>query len=219
MPAIRYAAFPVQVDANGPHDFGLRAGGSSCQLTELGWRAGNMLVWWDPRTFYQQRDSGYQHEATDIMAPRGARIVAARPGRVVQRWTYDGAQRPGKGFNAVAGHYVRIEADASHGGGTDQYSHMNAPAEVRLGERVSAGELLGYVGDSGSARGTCPHLHLGTRDPSGRAVDMEAQLRVLFEDGGWQSTSALAVTAVAIGLGVVGVAASVGAVVWWRRNR
>lgn len=219
MSAIRYTTFPVQVDPTAAHDYGTRAGGATCRINEAGWRAGNTLVWWDPHTFYQPRDSGFQHEAADLMAPRGARVVAARPGRVLERWTYNGQERPGKGFNAQAGHYVRIAADPEYGGGTDQYSHLNAPAEVRLGERVRAGELLGYVGDTGSARGTCPHLHLGTRDPDGVAVDMAPQLQVLFEAGGWQYSPTAPKLAVAVGLGVVGVAAFAGTYVWWKRNR
>lgn len=219
MPAPRYTTFPVQVDPERAHDFGTRAGGATCQLQSIGWRAGNQLVWWDPRTFYQDRDSGARHEAADIMAPHGARVVAARPGRVLETWTHAGEVRPGVGWNPQAGHYVRIAADPAYGGGTDQYSHLASPAKVRPGERIRAGELLGYVGDTGSAAGTCPHLHLGTRDASGTAVDMEAQLRVLFADGGWRSTPAVAETVIAVGLGVVGVATLAGAFVWWKRNR
>ena len=218
MSAPRYAVFPVQVDPDRALDFGLRAGGATCQLQSVGWRAGNQYVWWDPRTFYQDRDSGARHEAADLMAPHGARIVAARPGRVLETWVYNGETRPGAGWNPQAGHYVRIAADSSHGGGIDQYSHMAARPKVRPGERVRAGELLGYVGYTGSAAGTCPHLHLGTRDASGAAVDMEQQLRVLFEDGGWRATPVLPV-AVALGLGAVGVAASAGALMWWRRDK
>lgn len=218
MSAIRYSVFPVQVDPEKGYDFGTRAGGATCQLQSIGWRAGNALVWWDPRTFYQDRDSGARHEAADLMAPHGARVVAARPGRVLETWTYNGERRPGAGFNPQAGYYVRIAADAASGGGTDQYSHLAGPAKVRSGQRVRAGELLGYVGDTGSAAGTCPHLHLGTRDASGVAVDMEAQLRALFADGGWRSTPAVAAAVLALGLGAVGVAASAGAYVWWRKR-
>lgn len=215
---IRYTTFPVQVDPAAEHDFGTRAGGATCQLSAVGWRAGNALVWWDPRTFYQDRDSGARHEATDIMAPRGARVVAARAGRVLETWVHNGETRPGVGWNPQAGHYVRIAASAASGGGTDQYSHLAGPARVRPGERVHAGELLGYVGDTGSAAGTCPHLHLGTRDAAGVAVDMEPQLRVLFAEGGWRSTPALAPVVLAVSLGALGVAASAGAYLWWRRR-
>lgn len=216
--AITYSAFPVQVAADAVNT-SMRADGRPCAITETGWRAGNTIVWWDPHTFYQDRASGFRHEAADIMAPAGSRVVAARAGRVLETWTYNGEVRSGKGFNAQAGHYVRIQADAASGGGTDQYSHLLAPADVRPGERVEAGQTLGRVGESGSARGTCPHLHLGTRDASGRAVDMSDQLRVLFDRGGWRLQPTGVTIAVAIGLGVVGVAASTAAFMWWRKGR
>lgn len=46
-------------------------------------------------------------------------------------------------------------------GVTYYYAHMAKWASgLSNGQRVSKGQLLGYVGDSGNARGT-PHLHLG----------------------------------------------------------
>ncbi|MPZ34181.1 MAG: peptidoglycan DD-metalloendopeptidase family protein [Rhodospirillales bacterium] len=36
---------------------------------------------------------------------------------------------------------------------------MEAPSTVRSGQSVAAGVLLGYLGDTGRARGTPPHLH------------------------------------------------------------
>jgi peptidoglycan LD-endopeptidase LytH len=38
---------------------------------------------------------------------------------------------------------------------------------VRAGMRIGAGRVLGYVGDTGNARGTPPHLHYGVYDVGG----------------------------------------------------
>ena len=50
------------------------------------------------------------------------------------------------------------------------YAHLERHAVAR-GERVQAGDVLGYVGTSGNARGTPPHLHFGIYATGEGAVD------------------------------------------------
>lgn len=198
-------AFPVQVDPKKAYSFGTRASGVACQLQDLGWRAGNLLVWWDPGSFAQQRSSGAQHAALDVMAPLGARIVAPRAGRVLGpgEWLYGGSARDGAGWSENGGWYVRIEADE---GGTDYFSHMLERPNVRPGQRVRAGQVLGKVGQTGNASLTCPHLHYGVRDAAGRAVDPTSALEQLFAAGGWRQKSlagpVVLGAAVTLGLGL-----------------
>lgn len=47
------------------------------------------------------------------------------------------------------------------------YAHMQQFADIEVGEWVEAGEVIGYVGDSGNAKGTPPHLHYGIYTRSG----------------------------------------------------
>ena len=39
------------------------------------------------------------------------------------------------------------------------YAHMESPPMVQPGQSITAGQLLGYLGDTGRAVGTPPHLH------------------------------------------------------------
>ena len=60
--------------------------------------------------------------------------------------------------HSLGGRQVYVFGDD---GVTYYYAHMaNWASGLRTGQRVSKGQLIGYVGDSGNAAGT-PHLHLG----------------------------------------------------------
>ncbi|WP_082731822.1 MULTISPECIES: M23 family metallopeptidase [unclassified Sphingomonas] len=87
---------------------------------------------------------GYQrlHKGLDLAAPHGTPIRAADDGVVAMA-----------GWNGGYGKFVKL----SHGGGmATGYGHMSRIA-VSAGERVRAGEVIGYVGSTGLSTG--PHLH------------------------------------------------------------
>jgi peptidase M23-like protein len=117
--------------------------------------------------FFSPRDNG-QHNATDIFAPKGTKIIAAVAGTV----TYVPISQPSWGYmirieddEGFSYDYIHINNDTP---GTDDSSGgpMNAYApDIKVGNRVSRGQFLGYVGDSGNAENTPPHLHFEiTRD-------------------------------------------------------
>ncbi|MDB5918916.1 MAG: family metallopeptidase, partial [Massilia sp.] len=54
--------------------------------------------------------------------------------------------------------------------------HLERYADVEAGMRIEAGRVLGYVGNTGNARGTPPHLHYGVYDDGG-AINPYALLR------------------------------------------
>ena len=93
------------------------------------------------------------HAGVDLAVPYGTPIHAVASGTV----TY-------AGVHGGHGNYVRLE----HGGGLDTgYAHMSRFA-VGVGERVQAGQVIGYVGMTGLTNG--PHVHYEVyRD--GRTVD------------------------------------------------
>ncbi len=96
------------------------------------------------------------HTGIDIGAGYGAQIIATQSGTVIKA-TYNGAY----------GNYVVID----HGGGVcTLYAHQSSMA-VSVGQSVSAGDTIGYVGSTGYSTG--PHLHFeviingATTDPMG----------------------------------------------------
>lgn len=82
------------------------------------------------------------HLGLDVSAERGAGVVATALGTVIK-----------VGKEAAAGRVVEID----HGYGyVTRYAHLSR-AQVRLGQRVERGEVIGTVGKTGLA--TAPHLH------------------------------------------------------------
>ena len=100
------------------------------------------------------------HAGLDFPASYGARVHAARSGRVV-RTGWDGG---GYGYLVVIRHRRHVRTMYAH------LSHIG----VHRGERVSAGQRIGRVGASGEATG--PHLHFEVRR-RGAAVDPLPALR------------------------------------------
>ena len=107
-------------------------------------------------------DRGYSHGGIDIAGPgiMGASVVAACSGTVIDvcnycehNWGKYGSCGCGGGY----GNYVWID----HGNGKATiYAHLTE-AVAYVGQTVSTGELIGYVGSTGHSTG--PHLHFEAR--------------------------------------------------------
>ncbi len=90
---------------------------------------------------------GYErmHNGVDMAAPAGTPIYAAKSGKVTAASFQSGG----------AGNYVSI----NHGDGFSSiYMHMTRYI-VSVGDYVSAGQVIGYVGSTGLSNGN--HLHFG----------------------------------------------------------
>ena len=98
--------------------------------------------------FGAQRDAGRRsHHGIDIFAPRGTPVVAATEGLVR-------STRP----NELGGIVVWL-SDARRGQSL-YYAHLDG-ITVQEGQAVRVGDTLGFVGNTGNARTTPPHLHFG----------------------------------------------------------
>lgn len=100
----------------------------------------------DARNFGQDRGT-HRHAGTDIGAPSGTPIYAARAGEVT--------------FSGPAGSYGNLVKIGHADGFETRYAHQVRTPPVRVGQRVAAGELIGNVGSTG--RSTGPHLHFEVR--------------------------------------------------------
>ncbi len=138
--------------------------------------------------FGDPRADGPPHPGNDLLASRKRPVVAAEAG-TISFWT----------TSATAGCMLYLHGDS---GTTYQYIHLNNDLTRRNdnrgkcvpgvayargledGARVAAGQLVGFVGDSGDANGIHPHLHFEVHPGGGAAVDpypyLQAAQHLLF---------------------------------------
>jgi murein DD-endopeptidase MepM/ murein hydrolase activator NlpD len=108
-------------------------------------------------TWGAARSGGRRHEGIDILAPRGTPVGSATRGLIVR-----------KGWNSLGGWSVNV---LGPGGQHHYYAHLSKFASPEAGDWVDVGDLLGWVGDSGNAKGTPPHLHYGVYGWNGEPID------------------------------------------------
>ncbi len=99
---------------------------------------------------------GDNHKGIDLAAPSGTPIKAVADGTITRV-----ANDP-KGY----GNWVEVKHSD---GSVTRYAHMSAFGNVKVGQQVGAGSVLGAVGSTG--RSTGPHLHFEWRDANGNAVN------------------------------------------------
>jgi len=117
------------------------------------------------------------HEGIDIRAPKGAPVVAIADGKINTI-----------SYSDSSGYYIAID---HKNGWLSLYVHLNddivgndnlggketAFAEnIYLGAEVVAGQTIGYLGDSGNAEGTVPHVHFEVRY-MGKSFDVYQQIK------------------------------------------
>jgi murein DD-endopeptidase MepM/ murein hydrolase activator NlpD len=106
----------------------------------------------------------HDYAATDILAKAGCKFVAPINGIVDEVNRIDTWRSPPNLGITRGGLSVSIIGDD----GVRYYgSHLRSiPAGIQPGVAVLAGDVLGAIGSTGSARGTAPHLHFGISWPT-----------------------------------------------------
>ncbi|HYH28728.1 MAG TPA: peptidoglycan DD-metalloendopeptidase family protein [Actinomycetota bacterium] len=102
--------------------------------------------------FGYPRSGGRTHQGNDIFAPRGTPIRAPFDGRAEE------------GSNGLGGLSVHVYGAQ----GYVYNAHLSRYAGVS--GHVNAGDIIGYVGDTGNARGTSPHDHFEWHPGGGSAI-------------------------------------------------
>jgi murein DD-endopeptidase MepM/ murein hydrolase activator NlpD len=82
------------------------------------------------------------HLGTDYAAPKGTPIWSVGEGTVIAR-----------GYSKGNGNYVKVKHNDTY---TTQYLHMSKFADIKKGQHVTQGQVIGYVGSTGLATG--PHV-------------------------------------------------------------
>lgn len=114
-------------------------------------------------SFSAPRGGGRRHQAIDIMAPRETPVRSTTDGYVSRR-----------AVMRLGGKTISIIGPAGY---RHYYAHLERWATFHEKDPVRAGDVIGYVGNSGNARGGPTHLHYAIYRKDGRAVDPYPLLR------------------------------------------
>ena len=113
--------------------------------------------------FGEARSGGRAHEGIDMLSTLGQEVYAATSGILVQQYFATGPQ------SSLSGNAWMLR---SRTGDEYFYAHLSAFAPgLALGSTVTAGQLIGAVGDTGNPGPGNYHLHFEVHPAAGDAVD------------------------------------------------
>lgn len=130
-------------------------------------------------TFGDERENGARrHKGTDLFAPKLTPVVAVADGVVttVHPQSVMVIIRHRDGWQSW---YLHLNNDRH---GTDDGLGAGIAPGIEPGVPVSAGQVIGWVGDSGNAEPSSPHLHFELHSPDGVAIDAAASLKAALDE-------------------------------------
>ena len=116
-------------------------------------------------TFGARRSGGRRHKGTDILSPKRTRVVAVDDG-IVERLSHGRLSgytieiRHADGWSSVYMHLDNDTRGTDDGQGGPETAYVDGLEE---GAYVRAGDVIGFVGDSGNAERTVSHTHFELR--------------------------------------------------------
>jgi len=122
-------------------------------------------------TFGAPRSGGRTHAGIDIMAPKMTPIVAVASGTVYWIDDTQGGDCCHMGVrhdDNYVSYYIHLNNDTE---GTDDGQGFGFAPGVELGAHLTAGQLIGWVGDSGNAEYTGSHTHYELHEPDGTVLN------------------------------------------------
>lgn len=102
-------------------------------------------AWWSD-DWHAPRSGGRLHQGLDIFAPHGTPIVSAADGVISQKST-----------SSLCG----LGLEVTDAAGTQYYHcHLSGyPEGIQIGTSVKMGQVIGFIGNTGNAISTPPHVH------------------------------------------------------------
>ena len=97
-----------------------------------------------------------------MRAPQGTPVVSPTEAVVT-----------GVGVGASSGKYVYT---ANPGGESFRYMHLDTMADIERGDKLSVGDFIGTVGDTGNAPDGVYHLHFEVKNLKNEAIDPNERL-------------------------------------------
>ncbi len=129
--------------------------------------------------FDQARSGGRKHNATDLIGEKMTPLISAVDGVVTflpetePSWGWGVWIRDDEGYEYVYLHVNNDTPGTDDGKGGIEWAF--AP-DVRQGKRVTRGQFIGYLGDSGNAENIASHLHFEIHRPDGTPLNPYASL-------------------------------------------
>lgn len=121
--------------------------------------------WGDPRDGGARR-----HEGNDLMGESGQPLRSAVDGTITRlRWENQGTAGAVISITDADGYrynYFHVNDDTPNTVDGAADAALRIHPNVQVGTTIKAGQVIGYMGDSGNSPGV-PHLHFEIRDPAG----------------------------------------------------
>ena len=114
-----------------------------------------------------------KHQGNDLLGDKRAPVVAVEAGKIAY-WTTSasaGCMLYLYGASGTMYEYIHLNNDLTNANDNHGKCVQGVSYAVPDGSHVDAGQVIGFLGDSGDANGIHPHLHFEVHPNGGRAVD------------------------------------------------